>query len=215
MDGIHDMGGMQGFGPVVTPGCELIFHADWEPRQCALSLLTVLDRATIERMPARQYLDAGYYERWLWATEQGLLAEGTIGPGEIEAWQERLVGGEPSPVRSDPGSVTRALDSLREVWTFSPVEDPRFRADDRVRVRRMRPSGHTRCPRYVRGVAGTIRAIRGADALPDATDDPPKEPVYSVAFASTDLWGQSVEGTWTVLVDLWESYLEPAEASDG
>jgi nitrile hydratase beta subunit len=210
------MGGMQGFGPVVTPGCELIFHEDWEPRVFAMSLLSgVLDRAVIERMPAPRYLDAGYYERWLWATEQGLLAKGSIDPGEIEAWEERLAGGEPSPVRSDPESATGASESLRKAWTFAEAEDPRFRTGDRVRARRMHPYAHTRCPRYIRGVAGTIETILGADVLPNAPEDSPKETVYSVAFASADLWGESAEATWNVFVDLWEGYLEPAEGSDG
>jgi nitrile hydratase beta subunit len=215
MDGVHDMGGMQGFGPVVTPDGELVFHAEWEARQCAVSLLTVLDRSTIERMPAKRYLDSGYYERWLWATEQGLLREGAIAPGEIDAWLERLAAGEAPPVRSDPGSVTRALEECRSIWRFAPADDPAFGDGDRVRVRRMRPTGHNRCPRYVRGVTGTIHTVLGADRPPEAGEDAAGEPVYSVTFASEDLWGPSAEGTWTVLVDLWESYLEPLEAPDG
>jgi nitrile hydratase subunit beta len=214
MDGIHDMGGMQGFGAVVTPGSEAVFHAEWEARQAAVSLLTALDRSVTETMPARQYLEASYYERWLWATEQILLREGSIALGEIEAWQERLANGEAAPVRSDPSAAASSLEEMRAVWTFPPAEDPRFGVGDRVRVRRMRPTGHNRCPRYVRGVQGTVHALLGVDRLPDADGDASSEPVYSVAFASADLWGRSDEEPWTVIVDLWESYLEPMEASD-
>ncbi len=215
MDGIHDMGGMQGFGPVLTPGSETVFHAGWEARQAAVSLLTVLERSTIEGMPAQRYLDATYYERWLWATEQILLREGSIVPGEVDAWQERLAQGEAMPVRSDPSAAASSLEEMRAVRTFAPAEDPLFAVDDRVRVRRMRPTGHNRCPRYVRGVRGTIHALLGADRLPDADEAASGEPVYSVAFASEDLWGRSDEEPWTVIVDLWESYLEPTEALDG
>jgi hypothetical protein len=34
--------------------------------------------------------------------------------------------------------------------------------------------------------------------------------VYSVVFDSADLFGRSKEGSWTVSLDLFESYLEPA-----
>jgi nitrile hydratase len=75
----------------------------------------------------------------------------------------------------------------------------------------MRPAGHTRCPRYVRGAAGVVEAIRGNDRFPDIGPyEGPSEPVYSVAFTSDALFGRSEEGSWTVLLDLFESYLEPA-----
>jgi nitrile hydratase len=75
----------------------------------------------------------------------------------------------------------------------------------------MRPAGHTRCPRYVRGAEGVVRAVRGNDAFPDIGPYAgPPQPVYSVAFASDDLFGTSSEGSWRVLLDLFESYLEPA-----
>jgi nitrile hydratase subunit beta len=78
-----------------------------------------------------------------------------------------------------------------------------------VRVRRMRPAGHTRCPRYVRGATGVVEAIRGNDPLPDIGPyKGPVQPVYAVAFDSEALFGPSEEGRWTVLLDLFEDYLE-------
>ena len=88
---------------------------------------------------------------------------------------------------------------------------PRFRPGQRVRVRRMRPEGHTRCPRYVRGASGVVERVHFADRLPDLAvygERPAPEPVYAVRFRSEDLWGQGGEPPWTVSVDLWESYLE-------
>jgi nitrile hydratase len=95
----------------------------------------------------------------------------------------------------------------------APPPGARFAPGDRVRVKRMRPPGHTRCPRYARGVAGVIERVDGADRLPDRAvygERVEREPVYSVAFRSTDLWGEGAEPPWTVLLDLWDSYLEPA-----
>jgi hypothetical protein len=75
----------------------------------------------------------------------------------------------------------------------------------------MRPLAHTRCPRYVRGATGVVEALRGNDALPDIGPyKGPSTPVYAVAFDSDELFGPSEEGRWTVMVDLFEAYLEPA-----
>jgi hypothetical protein len=89
----------------------------------------------------------------------------------------------------------------------------RFAADTRVRVRLADPLGHTRAPRYVRGRAGVVVAVHGEHPLPDAVvagADPQdvREPVYAVRFGSDELWG--VDGH-SVTIELWESYLEPAD----
>ena len=91
MDGVHDMGGMHGFGRVVERGSELAYGERWEPRVFAIQLL-------VGRVSARGRGTAGargdgpgalsrasYYERWLWSAERRLLRKGTIAPGEVEA----------------------------------------------------------------------------------------------------------------------------------
>jgi len=212
------MGGMQGFGPASFPGSEAVFHEGWEPRVFALSTLVEKERlgkgngrALREQMPPVEYLRASYYERWLWSVEQRLLRKGTIVEGEIEGWVERLESGEAVPRTADAEQAERVVAILRTPQPLREATAPAFAVGDRVRVRRMRPAGHTRCPRYVRGVAGEVEAIRGADAFPDIGPyEGPDEPVYSVVFASEDLFGPSPEGAWTVRLDLYESYLEPA-----
>ena len=222
MDGVHDMGGMHGFGPVVVPGAEAAYRERWEPRAFAIQLLVEVEglgagpggRATREEMNPARYLAASYYERWLYSAEQRLLRKGTIAPGDVEEMAKRLETGEAVPEYRDPAMAERIVASVRSVHPMKAAPDePRFKAGERVRVRRMHPSGHTRCPRYARGAAGLIENVRGADRLPDRAvygDEVAPEPVYSVAFASPELWGPSDEPAWTVLLDLWESYLEPA-----
>jgi len=83
VDGVHDLGGMHGFGPVPIEVDEPLFHEPWEGRVWAMwSAIgaTTIDRFrfTIEQMPPARYLASSYYERWLWAierlaAEQGLL----------------------------------------------------------------------------------------------------------------------------------------------
>jgi nitrile hydratase subunit beta len=125
---------------------------------------------------------------------------------------ERLQAGEPVPTHQDAAMAERIVADL---GTVDPMDPPpagaRFGPGQQVRVKRMHPAGHTRCPRYARGAVGIVEAVRGADRLPDRAvygHDVPPEPVYSVAFRSHDLWGPDEAGAWTVALDLWESYLE-------
>jgi nitrile hydratase len=220
VDGVHDMGGMHGFGQVVEPGSELPYHEPWEPRVFAIQMLVGVEglgagpggRAVREEMDPAQYLAASYYERWLYSAEQRLLRKGTIAPGDVEQAMERLEAGESVPTHQDAAMAERIMADLRSVYSMdAPPEDVRFSPGQRVRVKRMHPAGHTRCPRYARGVAGVIESVRGADRLPDRAvyaEQVVPEPVYSVAFRSQDLWGPSAEPPWTVLLDLWDSYLE-------
>jgi nitrile hydratase subunit beta len=222
MDGVHDMGGMHGFGSVVSPGAEHAYHERWEPRVFAIQTLVGAEglgagpggRPVREQMDPAHYLAASYYERWLYSAEQRLLRKGTIALGDVEAMMARLESGVAQPEHRDPAMAQRVLAALACTRPMEPAPDEtRFLPGQRVRVKRMRPAGHTRCPRYVRGAVGLVEGIRGADRLPDRAvygEKVAPEPVYSVAFGSQELWGESEEPTWTVLLDLWESYLEPA-----
>ena len=87
----------------------------------------------------------------------------------------------------------------------------RFAAGQRVRTRAIDPAHHTRLPRYARGKIGTIVEREGSHPRPDEHSrglDVPPEPVYAVRFAASELWAA---GDHAVVVDLWESYLEPIE----
>jgi nitrile hydratase beta subunit len=222
VDGVHDMGGMHGFGPVVEPDGEAAYHDRWEPRIFALHMILGPEelgagpggRPVREEMDPADYLAASYYERWLWSAERRLERKGTITAGEVEAMMERLAAGESEPTHQDPAMVERILTDLLTVRPMPPVSDgARFAPGERVRVKRMHPPGHTRCPRYARGAVGVVDAVRGEDRLPDRAvygGRVDREPVYSVIFRSDDLWGPSEEGTWTVALDLWETYLEEA-----
>lgn len=212
------MGGMDGFGPVVRGGSERPYDERWEARVFAIASLIATEglaagsgRATREQMAPEDYLRASYYQRWLWSSERRLERKGTITPGEVDRWVERLQAGESVPHRSDPDLAARAVAAERENRPLAPADGTRFRVGDRVRVRRMRPRGHTRCPRYVRGAIGIVEALRGKDSFPDIGPyQGPSEAVYAVAFDSDDLFGRSGEAPWSVSLDLFESYLEEA-----
>ena len=89
---------------------------------------------------------------------------------------------------------------------------PRFAIGAAVRCRLDGASGHTRLPQYVRGRAGIIHAHHGGHVLADAAarGEHRGEHLYTVSFASSDLWPEAKGSGDRVFVDLWESYLEPA-----
>ncbi len=211
------MGAMHGFGEVEADGA--VFHEDWEPRAFALTRITRSAgltaghfREMIEAMPPQAYLEATYYERWLYGLERRLERAGTLRPGELDEAVARLAEAEPAR-RDDPALAAQLREEQREGGPLPAAASPRFRPGDAVRVRRMRPVRHTRCPRYVRGARGVIERVHGDDLLADAAargEDGPVEAQYAVRFRSDDLFGRGDEPPYRVLVDLSESYLEEA-----
>ena len=207
MNGIHDMGGMDGFGDVHRDRDEPVFHDEWERRVFAIAStllrrgLANIDefRHAIERIPPAEYLRSSYYERWLGAIENLLLEKGVVSP---EAFTERGV----SLIRSAPPVPFESADSARRTRA-------RFKSGDRIIVDPRSPLGHTRCPRYVRGRHGVIARDWGVYVYPDSNahhGGDYRQHVYSVAFTARELWGGSAPARETVSIDLWESYLDPA-----
>jgi nitrile hydratase len=206
VDGIHDLGGMQGLGPVAHSPAEPVFHHRWETVARAL-LLAVAGAArvsggefryAIERMDPGHYLTSGYYEHWLTAAATLAVEHGLVTRSELE---ERAGGVFPlsGPVLAPPAAVTDP-----------GVSEPRFGAGDQVRVREWHPPGHTRCPQYVRGKTGTVMRVDGTYSVPDIeahSSTRRSEPTYSVRFDAADLWRDGQSGVW-VHADLWDSYLE-------
>ena len=206
MDGIHDLGGMHGLGPVVHSSAEPVFHDRWQAVARALMEIVVGTagvsggefRHSIERMEPGHYLTSSYYEHWLTAAATLAVEHGLVTRSELEA---RAGGRFPlsGPVLAPP-----------VVDAGPDVNEPRFRAGDRVRVRERHSPGHTRCPRYVRGKAGTVVRVDGTHSVPDVEAHGSarrREPTYSVRFDAADLWGDGQRGV-SVHVDLWDSYLE-------
>ncbi|MBV9172317.1 MAG: nitrile hydratase subunit beta [Chloroflexi bacterium] len=199
MNGVHDMGGMHGYGPVEVEPNEPVFHARWEGVVRVLitrSLNNVFNldemRHAIERIPPAEYIASSYYERWLSALETLMVEKRVLDATQL-----------PTGVHATPAASVELA--------FAPSgETPRFKPGDRVKTKNVHPTGHTRLPRYVRGKMGTVRTVNGPFILPDANAHglpERREPVYAVEFKASDLWGT---GDHLVCVDCWQSYLEPA-----
>ena len=206
MDGIHDLGGLQGLGPVVHSPAEPAFHDRWQAVARALTAVVAGAveasggefRHSIERMDPGHYLTSSYYEHWLTAAATLAVEHGLVTHAELEA---RASGRFPlsGPVLAPP-----------VVDAGPDVSEPRFGVGDRVRVRDWHPPGHTRCPGYIRGKAGAVVRVDGTHSVPDIEAHGAArrhEPTYSVRFDAADLWGDGQPGV-SVHVDLWDSYLE-------
>jgi nitrile hydratase beta subunit len=222
MNGIHDLGGMHGFGPVVREENEPTFHADWEAHVWAIMRLTMepgyynIDafRHGIERMDPAHYLRSTYYERWLATIERNLVEGGYLTGDELDARTALL---QDHPDTPPPQPTTAGLPPPAPLHRPEPASSPvpRFAVGDRVVTRNLNPIGHTRLPRYARGKQGVIQRLHGAHILPDTNahglgENP--QPLYSVRFEARELWGDAAEPHQTVSLDLWDSYLDPAPA---
>ena len=202
MDGMHDLGGRQGFGRVRFTQDATAFHSRWEVRVNALYAHAVrrglfnMDeyRHAIERMEPRHYLTASYYERTLTSLATLCVEKGLVTRDELE---QRAQGVFPLALPSAQG---RGNAAMRESFAIG----------DRVRVRMDSVPGHMRMPGYIRGKAGVVVGVSPAYPFPDAhahgvpAED---EPTYDVRFRSEDLWPGSAEPA-LVHVGVFESYLE-------
>jgi len=226
MNGVHDLGGMHGFGPVVREEHEPVFHAEWEKSVFAISQavrsvhhLFNLDefRRGIESMDPAHYLAASYYARWLASIESNLVEKGVVTRADLDA-RTAILQADPLanlPRREDLALAERATTSRSSgtAVQLEPATSPRFAVGDQVVARNVHPAGHTRLPRYVRGRRGVVDHLRGTQTLPDANAHglgPLPQAVYSVRFDGRALWGDSAEPRETLYIDLWESYLDPA-----
>jgi nitrile hydratase len=204
MDGVHDLGGKQGFGPVRHTHDAQAFHEQWEVRVNSLYAHAVrrglfnMDeyRHAIERMDPRHYLTASYYERSLTSLATLCVEKGLIPREELE---QRAQGAFPLAMPSAPGRGN------------VPGREP-FAIGDRVRVRLDSIAGHMRMPGYIRGKSGVVVGISPAYPFPDAHAHgvaAQDEPTYDVRFRSEDLWPGSSDPA-LVHVGVFESYLERA-----
>jgi nitrile hydratase subunit beta len=217
MNGVHDMGGMMGFGPVVPEANEPVFHADWEKRSLAMNIAMAplggwggdRSRFARESLPPASYLSMSYYEIWFEGLVSLLLANGFVSESELDAGRV-LQPGKPVAQIVRPEDIGPMLAKGRPVLRSSDAP-ARFQEGDRVRAKNMHPIGHTRLPRYVRGHLGTITHVHGAHVFPDsnaAGEGESPQWLYTVNFPTQELWGDDADPTVSISVDAWESYLE-------
>ena len=220
MNGVHDLGGMQGMGPIRYEKDEPVFHEPWEGRVWAMNralrawrLWTIDgDRHAIERLPQDDYLRMSYYERWFVATVVGQpLTHAMISKEELRTGRAAPGSARATPAL-DPARAARVLNrGIRSA--DEPAVKPKFSVGQHVRTLNMNPLGHTRLPRYARAKRGVIVRDHGVYNFPDTTAHglgEKRQHVYSVRFAARELWGEAASARDSVRLDLFDDYLERA-----
>jgi nitrile hydratase len=219
MNGVHDMGGMHGMGPIQYEINEPVFHEPWEGRIFALNRAMGawrkwnIDafRRTAELIPAPEYLRISYYERWLDSLIELMVKSGLATRAEVESGKPATGSPKATPAliaSAVPGMLAKGRPASRDVQA-----EARFKVGQAVRARNIHPIGHTRLPRYVRGKLGTILLDHGVHVFPDTNADflgENPQHLYSVRFAARELWGEQASSRDAVYLDMWDAYLEYA-----
>jgi nitrile hydratase len=216
MNGMHDVGGMDGFGDIPYEHSEPVFHYPWEGRTFALNMVMGgwrrwnLDqtRSSTEKFTPQQYLLLSYYERWIIG-----LADRGITAGLITEDEVRTGHAEPGTAKATPpikpemvAAIVRAPRSYRR-----PVDiAPKYQIGDKVRTVTDSPEGHTRLPRYARGRTGEITLYHGANVFADSSANGKEDPqhLYTVRFSARELWGHQGDPRDSVTLDLYEPYFQ-------
>jgi nitrile hydratase subunit beta len=218
MDGMHDLGGREGFGPIPFKDDNEPFHGEWEKRVFGMAQSSArgagwsIDwfRFCRELIPPADYLTRSYFDHWLLTLFARMIDAGYIATDEIKTGVSAI---KPVP-ENGPATAEEARAFVRTPRSFAVAEDrpSRFSAGDRVRAHNFGHSGHTRLPFYVRGRTGTVLWHHGAHILPDASarGEQKGAHLYTVRFAAAELWPEAHGRTDQIFIDLWEDYLEPA-----
>jgi len=219
MDGVHDLGGKQGFGPIDVDEVEVPFHADWEGRmwaiaQCARSPDWSIDwwRHVRELIDPVDYLSRPYFDSWAQTHIAALIDSGELTLDEIASNRSiaTAVDRQPSQACED---IFAEIEAQAYRFDREIEAQPVYRVGDRVFTRQLLPGHHTRLPAYARGKPGVIHAHHGAYVFADvsAQGNEIAQHLYSVVFEASDLWIEARDRKDRVFIDLWESYLDPAQ----
>jgi len=225
MTRVHDMGGRFGDGPVrPEPEDAPVFSEDWHGRALAVTLAAGAlgqwnidtSRHARERLSPKDYARFSYYEKWISALADLLVETGVLKRDELRGEPDDA----PHPLAQRALRATAVAETLARGGPADRPSDvrPVFKIGQAVRT--LRPSanrrfdgGHTRMPSYAAGAKGRILRVHGTHVLPDSSahglGEAP-EPLYAVAFPASELWAHPESSADEVILDLWQSYLEPA-----
>jgi nitrile hydratase subunit beta len=220
MNGIHDMGGMHGMGPIEAEKDEPVFHERWEARTYVLTRAMNAwrkwnidtGRFGIEQIPPADYLRMSYYEKWFvkltaLLVETGLVSRSELESGKPDAGSTKMTPALPAE-RVEGTALGRGIEA-----SYEPGITPQFEIGQTVRAKNINPAGHTRLPQYARGKVGRIHLDHGVYNLPDSNAHglgEKRQHVYSVRFEARELWGDDASPRDAVYLDMWDDYLEQA-----
>jgi nitrile hydratase len=218
MDGIHDLGGKQGYGPVEVDEAEVPFHHDWEAREWGISRSARVPGINIdwwrhcrELIMPEDYLGRPYFDSWAQTDFATYINAGIIS-------MEEVISGKALPVQSNidqpppvltPEQVIRADHDNAVRFDAEIKARPLFTIGQQVITSSHGHEGHTRLPQYARGRCGTVHGYNGAHVFPDLSSQGEEtwQHLYNIVFEGTELWPEGEGRNNKVYLDLWESYL--------
>lgn len=217
----HDMGGRSGDGAVVpVPDGISGYDAPWHRKALGLTLAAgavgawTIDTARHAREALPDYAALSYYEKWIAALADLVVARGLVAPADLRQIVDMAPAAlHPKALRAE--SVAKILAKGSPYGRAGPA--PVFQPGQSVRTRTDAAStvvagGHTRLPLYVVGKVGRVILSHGCHVFPDSNAHgrgEAAEPLYTVAFAAGDLWDRAEHPADEVTLDLWQSYLRP------
>ncbi len=220
MDGIHDLGGKQGYGPIDINETNQPFQQDWEKRQWGLSQCVTANGITIdwwrhcrELIMPEDYLARPYMDSWSQTDLATFIDAGII-------TLQEAISGQAESTEANRGklpnalSLEQAIEQDRQCATRFDAEIevlPKFAIGQEIITLQDGTETHTRLPQYARGRAGIIHAHHGAHIFPDLSSQGIEihQHLYTVVFPSAELWPENKDQRNCVFLDLWESYLIP------
>jgi len=210
MDGVHDLGGKEGFGPIDVNSPP--FSHEWERRQWAISTNAWLGgnidrgRHILELLPPGFYLTASYFEKWCLRDLTKMVAGGIATEEEVLAGHAGIA--QPAPEARDLDAAIARVRAARTDFSRPIDAAPAFAIGATITTLPHSHAGHTRLPAYARGRTGTVIAHHGAHLYPDdvAENTETTHHLYTVEFTAPALWGDAADPRDTVLLDLWEPY---------
>ncbi len=217
MDGVHDLGGKEGFGRINRSHEDKPFHGDHDARAYGLSVSLRAERPypidwfrhVRELIDPVDYLTRPYFDSWLQTSLALAIDKGALTLEEVTGHKS------PGPIPDNAKPLTR--EDVHKIVVTPPcfeqsTDTPAaFRVGETVVTAARGHSGHTRLPAYVRNAKGVIHAHRGAHPLPDAEarGEQIAEHLYTVEFRAADVF-EEVANNDLIYLDLWESYLATA-----
>lgn len=222
MDGIHDLGGMHGFGAIPIEDEDYVFKHQWQRRSFGLAQALAgparycadMHRHKIECIPPVDYLEMDYFEKWAVATSELLVDMGLANRRELQTGTKEFDVDLINHPPIGPNDLVRAMRDGVQLKFPDDTCIARFAIGDQVRVRSDAPPHHSRVPRYVRNRVGEIVGIHGVFQFADSVAQnagPSPQHCYAVAFTAACLWGNDAEApTDMIQLDLAEAYLDSA-----
>ena len=216
------MGGRFGDGAIQPASItDKTFKEIWHARALAVTLATGslrqwnldMSRYARECLPPKDYCEFSYYNKWISALANLLVARGVISSAEFSDPIQKM-----HPLSS---RKLLAVDVAKVLSKGAPTsrsvnDPPKFLVGQSVKTRRAQnkfvSGGHTRLPKYAERSKGKIEICHGAHVFPDAhAHDLGEQPehLYTVSFLASELWESPENPNDTLCVDIWESYMEP------